>query len=466
MKLCYIILPSFIALSLMTGCSKGNQLDDIDPEYFPVKLAGEKSWGMMSKDGEILFESEFKNCPSTAYNGIFAVREGKGYSLYYADAKPRLVSGCDNLKATGLFVIDDYAPVVREGKRITVINRDGEEMYTLSPQKGKEIIYASSFFSDGMLIVQNEEGKYGAFNHDGELTVSCKYDNLQLFNDGYSVASSTDKDNNKTKYQIIDHNGNVVNAIKTCKSVRSLIYDGKCIICLDDERYAFITVDGDVVKCPKEVKDVVEFNGKYLIYRGEGDCCGLLEYDDAGGEVLIKASKYDYIIPFNKSWSKFLANMGDEYRLIDREGETLDKFEDYKSMSVLSQSAETIIAQEGNYYVVLDSKGKVINKKLDIESMSFGDYHLVLSDLPKVRDTVKAIYPVSNYYYSDDESLDSTEQILAPTQSYLEEEEVVVETPAEVMYTDDYNYYQEAEAAAVETAAAAEPDYYDYPAAE
>lgn len=466
MNLIYV-LASVMALLLMAGCSKGNQVEDIDPEYFPVKLAGEKSWGMMSKDGKILFESEFKNCPSAVYNGIFAVREGDGYSLYYADSKPRLVPECENLLAAGLFAADDYAPIVRKGKRIAVINRDGEEMYTLTPQKGKEIIYARNFFTDGMLVVQDEDGKCGAINHDGELTVACKFDGIYSFNGGYAMAMTQDKEKDQKKYQIIDHDGNIVHTIKSCKDVYSLIYDGKCVIQIDDDRWGFVTIDGDVVKCPAKVKGIGAFDGKYFTYYDDDDNVGLMEYNDDGGEVLIKASKYKSLIPINKSWSKFIARIDDEYRLIDRDDETLVKFEDYKYVRALSQSAETIVAKDGNYYTVLDDDGKVIDKKLEIEDINEGSIRMILSDYPKVREIVKEKYPYSSYDNNQDEY--SEEKLVTASDDEPEEAETWATTDDYNYYPVDsartevapaYNYYDKTEEV---VAAEEEYDYYDYP---
>lgn len=466
MKL-HFILASVMVMLLMAGCSKGSQVEDIDPEYFPVKLAGEKAWGMMSKDGEILFESEFKNRPTAVYNGIFAVREGDGYSLYRADAKPRLIPGCESLMAAGLFAADDYAPIVRKDKRISVINRDGEEMYTLTPQKGKEIIYARNCFTDGMLIVQNEDGKCGAVNHDGELTVACKFDGIDFFNGGYAIAMTKDEDKGQNKFQIIDHEGNIVHTIKACKDVFSLIYDGKCAIQIDDDRWGFVTIDGDVVKCPAKVKGIGVFDGKYFIYYDDDYNAGLMEYNADGGEVLIKAGKYKSLTPLNKSWSKFIARIDDEYRLIDRDDDTLIKFEDYKEVSVLSQSAETILAKDGNYYTVLDDDGKVIDKKLEIEDIGEHITHMILSDFPKARDAVKARFPYFSYDENEEESYGEQPRVEAPTA----EASCAPADDYNYYYTDSistvaapaYNYYDEPAAAAE---AAAEYEYYDYPVAE
>ncbi|MDE6320778.1 MAG: WG repeat-containing protein, partial [Muribaculaceae bacterium] len=395
----------------------------------------------------------FKNKPTSVYNGIFAVREGDGYSLYYANEKPKLVPGCENLLSTGLFFADEYAPVVHKGKRITVINRDGDEMYTLAPQKGKEIIFSNSFFTDGMLVVINEDKKYGAFNHDGELTVACKYDDLTPFNGGYAVAMTKDSDKDVKKYQIIDHDGNTVQSIKTCQFLCSLVIDGKCAIKIDDDRYGFVTVDGDVIKCPTKVKGIGDFNGKYFTYFDDDFNEGLMEFNDDGGEMLIKAGKYKSLAPINKSWSKFIARIDDEYRLIDRDDETLIKFEDYKSVSVLSQSAETLLAKEGNYYTVLDDDGEVIDKKLEIEEISYGNVRSVLSDFPKARDAVKTHFPYETYSQDADMASEADQVVATTIDDNAEVEEWTT--------TDDYNYsYGDSTATVVESVY----DYYDVPA--
>ena len=76
--------------------------------------------------------------------------------------------------------------------------------------KGEEIvscIYKDSdteFNEYGLIIVENEEGKYGVINNKGEILVDFKYDNIEEFNEGMAPVK---KD---IYWGYIDVNGNEV----------------------------------------------------------------------------------------------------------------------------------------------------------------------------------------------------------------------------------------------------------------
>ncbi|MDE6321836.1 MAG: WG repeat-containing protein [Muribaculaceae bacterium] len=391
-----LILSALISTAILTSCH-GDGLQNAEVDYIPVKLDGEKSWGMMSPDGEILFTSEFKNEPSAVFNGIFAVEEGEGESggvtLYYANQRPKEVPGCSKLASAGVFYTEKLAPIARKDKRISVINTDGEEKFVLSPVKKKEIVMCTAFFSDGMLIAADEDDKVGAYNTDGELIIPVKYDGISLFNEGLAVAYTYNKDKDENKYELIEKNGNIVASIKKVKRIslsnkplrQAYFIDGKMPVDLEDDRCGFLTKDGDIIKCPKDVKYIGYRNDKYYIYEGENEYVGLMEFDDDGDEVVLKAKKYKSLMPINKSMDKFIAYVDDkDIRIIDRDDETLVKL-DYKDVRVLPW-CWTILAREGESWYIIDDEGKIVNKKLEIKDYDYGMPRRVRSDIKKLKE--------------------------------------------------------------------------------
>lgn len=392
----FLLLSALITTAILSSCN-GGSLEKVEMEYIPVMLDGEKSWGMMSPDGDILFTSEFKNEPSPVFNGIFSVEEGEGETggetLYYAEQRPKEVPGCSKLASAGVFFSEKLAPIARKDKRISVIDTDGEEKFVLSPVKKKEVVSCAAFFSDGMLIATNEDDKVGAYNTDGDLIIPMKYSDITLFNEGLAIARIYDEDKGESKYELIEKNGNVVASLKKVKGApvsfkpynQAYFIGGKMPVALDDDRFGFVTKDGDILKCPKDVKYIGYRNDKYYIYEGENEYVGLMEFDDDGDEVVIKAKKYRNLIPLNKSMDKFIAYVDDkDIRIIDRDDETLVKL-DYKDVRVLPWSW-TIMAKEGETWYIIDDEGKIVNKKLEIKEFDYDMPYRVRSDLKKLKE--------------------------------------------------------------------------------
>lgn len=132
-----------IALAMSAGlASCGGSSGPIENaiEYFPFQLESDGKWGMIDKDGEVLFSEEFKSEPSPVIDGVFFVREGDGYTLYKASDKPKPINGCEKLLSVGIMT-DGIVPISRENERITIINKSGETVAVLNPVAGKEIVY-------------------------------------------------------------------------------------------------------------------------------------------------------------------------------------------------------------------------------------------------------------------------------------------------------------------------------------
>ncbi len=161
---------------------------------------------------------------------------------------------------------------------------------------------------------------------------------------------------------------------------------GKVPVALDDNRCGFVTKDGDILKCPKEVRGTGYRNKDYYMYVGDsGEYWGVMKFDSDGDEVVIKAKKYKYLIPLNASMSKFIACVDEgDYRIIDRDDETLVKLE-YKDIDVVP-GCFTILAKDGESWYIIDEEGKVKDKKQEIKEYDYYVPRTVRSDLQKLKD--------------------------------------------------------------------------------
>lgn len=368
MKLHHTFIAIVMAFTL-TGCDKQCEIQNAEAEYFPIILDGDTKWGLISSNGEILFSDRFDSSPSAVYNNIFTVHENDGYTMYYADSDPKAVPGCESLADAGAFMCEDIAPIVRQGKRISVINTHGEEQFELTPIDGKEIVASSYIYSDGLLRIKNEDGKWGAVDGKGEVVIPCKYSALTMFNEGYAIATTYDPYHYKFTYELIDSKGNVAETLDKVKDIHhSFFMIGGVIPVCTANRMGFVTKDGVISTCPERVYGIFEYNGTYYTYSNDGGARGLMD----GNKVKFKG-QYLAIWALDNDMSRFVAQDTDqEYKIINRDNETIKKL-DYSKVTVLTQS-RTILAKDGNYWTILDHDGDVINKKLAIKDFIADSY--------------------------------------------------------------------------------------------
>ena len=81
----------------ISSCSKSfdDNLSNVD--LIPVKISEKGKWSFINSMGEIIYEDEFKNEPSVAYNGFFSVEEEDGYSVYKVGPKsPEIIKNLEN----------------------------------------------------------------------------------------------------------------------------------------------------------------------------------------------------------------------------------------------------------------------------------------------------------------------------------------------------------------------------------
>ena len=101
-----VLVTLFMSL---TGCNgSGDKV-----ELVPVKTSKTGNWSMLSPDGTIKYDAEFKGEPTMCYGGVFTVKNDDGtYALYSSKGKtPEEIEGCDSLYQAGMMdedYINDY----------------------------------------------------------------------------------------------------------------------------------------------------------------------------------------------------------------------------------------------------------------------------------------------------------------------------------------------------------------------
>ncbi len=342
------VLLVALTTTVFFGCG-GGEKSKID--YIPFKTDRDGMWGMIDREGNILFEEEFKSTPSVCREGVFAVQEEESVTLYLAEKKPVAIKGCEDLLDAGM-MSDGLIPIVRKGERIKFINKSGKEKFELKPHKSKEITFASNF-TDGFATIVNEEGKSGIINTSGKVIIEPVYS--QIFHMGDDIFFA-EKD---SSCLLIDKSGKTIKKLKSETYPISVFVEGKALFThrFDGGRETLIldTKGERIKRISDEAKDQITsiFEGGY-IYEKEGSY-GVKSFDD---EIIIRA-KYETIIPYN---GKFFVEKGeDTWTLLDEKGEELKEFEDYEGIGILE---DWILGEiDGDRFVILNENGEPVNKE-------------------------------------------------------------------------------------------------------
>lgn len=289
----------FAALATMASvglwsCGSGSSADNYaNIDYLPVQISNDGNWSFYAPDGTVKFTDEFKQRPTVVYNGYFSVKEGDGYSFYKVNGdKLELVKDAEGLKDVG-YMEEGLVPMTFPKERIAVYNGDGEKKFTLEPVKGKEITSCAGGFSEGMMVVEDEDGNEGYVNTKGEMAIALKYTSASPFFEGLAVVAAKGKED-ETKYMVIDKKGETVFTIRNgMEPYNRRFYKGKLVVKDANDRIVFLDTKGEVVfKCPAKVIGIGGYNDKYIVFRTEDSEWGLMDFE---GNTTIRP-KYNSLV--------------------------------------------------------------------------------------------------------------------------------------------------------------------------
>lgn len=335
---------------LVVSCDKN--VSNIGGEYLAVKQDSDGLWSMISPDGKMLFENEFKQNISDAEDGLFLVPENNAMSLYKADKVPVPLDGYTNLLDVGE-PNEGKVVIIDRDRKIIAIKTTGETLFSLPP----EIITCYSSFSDGMLPVCNEKALWGVVNERGETIIPCKYILVTPFSENHAIV--VEYRNDRLKFSIIDREGNVTAVVQNYLYLiptSTRFYNGRIPVVNVDNQFGFLTVDGVFEKCSYKVTGISDVTDYGFIFRSTGGKYGAMDYQ---GEILVQPRFDDLaFIPDSKN---YIAKIQNRYSELDERGEKIMDFSDYKEMTPGTKSFP-ILASTGKRYEILDVAGKPITK--------------------------------------------------------------------------------------------------------
>lgn len=346
-----VVLVTF--LMSLTACNG----DGDKVELMPVKTSRNGNWSMLSADGKIKYDAEFKNEPSICYNGIFSVPNDDGtYTLYDAQGEsPKEVPGCDSLYQAGS-MSEGVIPITRKGKHIELVNKKGETIATLDKCDGQQITRCFPSISSGLLGVEVVGRKCGFVNKKGETVVKPKYQIASSFTDGYAAVGTRD-DNGNEKYQIIDTEGKTVVSVKDKYTPVTAMLKGYMV--LEDpetKRYCMMDKEGNITKLPDKVEEYVYFNGKYMIFK----CDNQYGAVDTKGEIVIRAKYYKLkLFEDDSFWAQKDSDSG--FVKLNTKGETIAEI-DHTFISDYFPGFG-FFGKDGKTWNLIDDNGKTVGNE-------------------------------------------------------------------------------------------------------
>lgn len=345
-----VLVTLFMSL---TGCNgSGDKV-----ELVPVKTSKTGNWSMLSPDGTIKYDAEFKGEPTMCYGGVFTVKNDDGtYALYSSKGKtPEEIEGCDSLYQAGM-MDEGVMPVTKKGSHIELIDKKGESVAKLDKCDGQQIIKSHASVSSGLLGVTVAGNKCGYVDKNGKTVIQPKYDKINIFNDGYALVGTKDGDDNM-KYQIIDTDGKTVVSIKDKYHPETIMIKGRILLKEEEsDRYCVMDKEGNVTKLPEKAEVYYAFDGKSLIFRNEGQY-GVM---DMNGEILIRPKYYKLnYCGEDTFWAQ--KQRDSDILKLNAKGETLAEI-DY---SEISQSIYGVgfFAKDGSTWTLIDGDGKPKGKE-------------------------------------------------------------------------------------------------------
>ncbi len=336
-------LFAIVAACALWSCDSSDE----KVRYVAVVLDGEEKWSFLdTKTGEILCKNDFAEMPSMVCDGLFVVKNSKGYYECYDISNPKEpISKGGKYTQLGLFGPEGVAFAVKEGKGITIIDKDFEEVKKLPKN-----VSSTRNFSEG-LAAFCKDGKWGFLDKKGDEVIAAKYEGVTDFSEGRAFGLKGEK------ILLIDKKGDVIKSFSTSRySLLSHYHNGTCAVTKGD-KVVFLDKDGE----EKFTDSKMQQSGCYYIDEGKTVFChdnsyGLISTD---GEVLIRA-RYEGMLRASKN--RYMVHQDDKEFVVDASGEKIIAPE-YESIAQISTALDHYFVYDGKTWTLINEKGEEVSKE-------------------------------------------------------------------------------------------------------
>ncbi|MCM1401985.1 MAG: WG repeat-containing protein [Bacteroides sp.] len=342
-----------------------SELGPMVSAYLPAREGDTvPNWGMVRSDGSMLFSDKFPSAPSLPINGYFSVKEGAGVTVYRNGPAPMSVVGLAGLKQAGA-MSESLIPVVRPGHRIELVDGEGVTKMELTSIGGIEIVACAPYFVDGLLAVKSQDGLWGAMNLSGEMILEPVYDEAPMFSEGLAsvvrtetvAGDSINPERRVIRRQLVNNHGKTVFRFPDGIKPESLFKGGRMVIAGQSGELSMLSANGTVRSLPKKVKEVVDFNSDYIVWRGTN---GYGVFDMEGNELVAPELKQ---IELADSGRLLVAGFDGRFAIADSAGRARVRFTGFDDLRSLRHPAYGVVSPfklMGDGFagkVIMDSRG-------------------------------------------------------------------------------------------------------------
>ena len=392
--ICFLVL-------LCLSCSREQEHH---VQFIPFQESDNSLWGLISPDGKVLFNEEFKEKPTVVRDDRFMVRNADGlWEIYTAEEKPQKI-GTEYAFAS--MFNNGKALVSEKGKCVSLIDTKGKTIKVLDKVDGKTVD-AVERFSEGYAIFKS--GNYvGVIDDNGNKVVEPEYLKMYSCSDGKFIAlhkkyeKEAKKDSSTNlKFDVLNTSGKVLFSISMnkYKDFGGGFQNGYLDVYLEakNEKCGGIINDkGEIVIKPTtKIKKVGQIRNDYFTYNN-GDGWGVMNLK---GETVIRA-KYDLLYFANDDMMVAMTKKdggSQEYKYINMKDETIgtDTYDDAYPFYMLDGS-HAVVKVSSSLFSIIDLNGKQIEKLPDMVHVGFSEGDMVVeSDFVDMK-KFSSIVPLSS----------------------------------------------------------------------
>lgn len=397
------------ATMLMTSCGLLGYPEEEAHSYFQTSAFQKEDnglYGIMTTEGVVVCEPQFKNAPTNASCDRFFVKDDDGlWKLYTLEANPKPV-GDKKYHDVGSFV-EGLCPVSEPDSWPKYINPEGEVVFEAKEYKGKQIIKAGNFMN-GLASIQTEDELTGFIDKTGTVVIEPVYQKVTYFYTDYAIAYrpvEKGKDPDSQQWVIIDKSGKEVFASKLSKMEPCIggFDRGNLTVASikDGTQFVLINEKGEKVHTfEKTVSSVFSMFDGLIVFSDEDFKLGAM---DAEGKVVIEP-QYEKLVD---DGGAIIAQDTDEdeYTIYNRKGEELKtitanklwlpdwRYINYKNIILCYQDTITgyFLDAQGNR---LQQSATFANASGDAMTAAASDYDIASLMLKKLNITQKGMLGV------------------------------------------------------------------------
>lgn len=376
----YALILSVFSMCLVS-CGK-NEI-----QYYPFISEEDKNFGLISVEGEVLYENEFEKEPTVVVNDRFWVRNDDGlWELYSSeDDKPKRIGNGEYVQV-GLFY-EGVAPVVAKGQPIQFIDKEGNVKVTLKEIDGKMVEGCWNFW-DGTAVVRLEGNVYGTVDIKGNTKIKPIYGDITCFGKGRygAIVKAEGKEIPHNwegqEFVVFNESGEHVSKIKLKKNqfvVKKWHCEGRIAIGEEvdgNTRIGWMDENGEWILRPqKDIGYVWKVTEDYFVYsKTFSDNYGVMNWQ---GDNILRP-KYKDILYGGIKNRFFVKEVGEkEFKLIDETGKEL-KSDSYLHVgSFIGKYAPVEISDGECIFIDKNGKEKKIKTRVyGLDQFATGDGYI------------------------------------------------------------------------------------------